>query len=237
MPSKDKHCSILGKIIILRKKNARILHNTCIIKKKNVILQRNLSINNKKLMKSIEQIKKIEAVVLYVLQYFEQGVDYIKLFKIMYFAQREYLAKYGKVLCPDTFKARQKGPVPALSNKVIKIAELHDEDILEYPDLMSFIESIKVQDQLVFATKEPNLDYLSGMERKCLDKWYLYCKDKNSKEELSPESHDSAYEAAWERYQRDPQQGFLSSLEIAVAGGASEKMRNYIYNKELLMCE
>lgn len=213
------------------------MHNTCIIKKKNVILERNLSINNQKLMKSIEQIKKIEAVVLYVLQYFEQGVDYIKLFKIMYFAQREYLAKYGKVLCPDTFKARQKGPVPALSNKVIKIAELHDEDVLEYPDLMSFIESIKVQDQLVFATKGPNLDYLSGMERKCLDKWYLYCKDKNSKEELSPESHDSAYEAAWERYQRDPQQGFLSSLEIAVAGGASEKMRNYIYNKELLMCE
>ena len=188
-------------------------------------------------MKPIEQIKKIESVVLYVLQHFEQGVDYIKLFKILYFAQREYLAKYGKVLCPDTFRARAMGPVPALSNKVIKIAELHEEDASEYPDLESFINSIRIQDQLVYATKEPDMDYLSNMERKCLDKWYLYCIDKNSKEELSPESHDSAYEAAWERYNRDPQQGFLTSLEIAIAGGASEKMRNYIYNKELLMCE
>ena len=46
-------------------------------------------------MKSPEQINKIEAVVLYILQHFKDGVDYIKLFKIMYFAQREYLATYG----------------------------------------------------------------------------------------------------------------------------------------------
>ena len=39
-------------------------------------------------MKSQEQINKIEAVVLYILQHFKEGLDYIKLFKIMYFAQR-----------------------------------------------------------------------------------------------------------------------------------------------------
>ena len=63
-------------------------------------------------MKTIEQINKIETVVLYVLRNFPEGVDYIKLFKIIYFAQKEYLANYGKVLCPDTFKARTFGPVP-----------------------------------------------------------------------------------------------------------------------------
>ena len=52
-------------------------------------------------MKTIEQIKKIESVVLYVLRNFPEGVDYIKLFKIIYFAQKEYLANYGKVLCTD----------------------------------------------------------------------------------------------------------------------------------------
>ena len=36
-------------------------------------------------MKSQEQINKIEAVVLYILQHFKEGLDYIKLFKIMYF--------------------------------------------------------------------------------------------------------------------------------------------------------
>ena len=60
-------------------------------------------------MKSQEQINKIEAVVLYILQHFKEGLDYIKLFKIMYFAQREYLATYGLTIAEDTFKARQLG--------------------------------------------------------------------------------------------------------------------------------
>ena len=50
-------------------------------------------------MKTTDEIKKIEAVVLYILREFKEGVDYIKLFKIMYFAQKDYLLKYGKVLC------------------------------------------------------------------------------------------------------------------------------------------
>ena len=39
-------------------------------------------------MKTLEQVKKIESVVLYVLRKFPEGVDYIKLFKIIYFAQK-----------------------------------------------------------------------------------------------------------------------------------------------------
>ena len=42
-------------------------------------------------MKTKEEIKKIETVVLYILREFREGVDYIKLFKIMYFAQKDYL--------------------------------------------------------------------------------------------------------------------------------------------------
>ena len=34
-------------------------------------------------MKTLEQVKKIESVVLYVLRKFPEGVDYIKLFKII----------------------------------------------------------------------------------------------------------------------------------------------------------
>ena len=112
-------------------------------------------------MKTLEQVKKIESVVLYVLRKFPEGVDYIKLFKIIYFAQKEYLVNYGKVLCPDTFKARTFGPVPALSDKVIKLVELEEEDIDSYPDLRNFYNSIRVQDQMVYALAEPDMDYLS----------------------------------------------------------------------------
>ena len=54
-------------------------------------------------MKTIEQIQKIKAVVLYILKQLPQGVDYIHLFKIMYFAQQEHLVIYGLPLLDDTF--------------------------------------------------------------------------------------------------------------------------------------
>lgn len=188
-------------------------------------------------MKTIEQINKIESVVLYVLRNFKEGVDYIKLFKILYFAQKDYLVNYGKVLCPDTFKARNYGPVPALSDKVVKLAESQNEDWADYPDLKRFGESIRVVNQLVYATREPDMDYLSKKECEFLDKWYAYCKDKDSVRELSPESHDEAYQEAYRRYLQDPQLGILTCMEIAKAGGATPKMMAYIREKELVAAE
>jgi hypothetical protein len=188
-------------------------------------------------MKSLEQVKKIESVVLYVLRNFAEGVDYIKLFEIIYFAQKEYLANYGKVLCPDTFKTRTFGPVPALSDKVIKLVELEDDDINSYPDLKSFYKSIRVQNQMVYALAKPDMDYLSKKECEYLDKWYNYCKDKDSITELSPESHDEAYERAYARYKEDPQLATLTNIEIAKAGGATDKMVAYIREKELIATE
>lgn len=189
---------------------------------------------NAKNMKTKDDIKKIEAVVLYILKAFKEGVDYIKLFKIMYFAQKDFLLSYGKVLCPDTFKARKYGPVPMLSDKVIKTVETR-ETLRGKTDLKAFAGSIRVDaNQHVFGMQEPDTDYLSVKEREYLDKWIDYCRDKDSLNELSPESHDQAYEAAWQAYQDDPQKGEMTIIEIARAGGASEKMVAYIREKELI---
>ena len=68
-------------------------------------------------MKTRNEILKMRAVVLYVLQTFQEGVDYIKLFKILYFAQKEHLVKYGRGVIDDTFHALQYGPVPSFIYK------------------------------------------------------------------------------------------------------------------------
>ena len=188
-------------------------------------------------MKTLDQVKKIESVVLYVLRYFPEGIDYIKLFKIIYFAQKDYLATYGKVLCPDTFKARKYGPVPTLSDKVVKLVENGEEDIDSYPDLKEFYLSLRVEDQKIYALVEPDMDNLSRKECEYLDKWYNYCKDRDSKTELSPESHDEAYKNAYARYQEDPQLAILTNIEIAKAGGATQKMLAYIREKEMIATE
>lgn len=187
-------------------------------------------------MKSQEQINKIEAVVLYILQHFKDGVDYIKLFKIMYFAQREYLATYGLTIAEDTFKARQLGPVPSLTYKVVKMVENGEENA----DLKSFTSSIRVDgEQKVYAKSAPNMDYIAVMEKKELDKTISKYKDMSSKE-LSQLSHDNAYQSVCERMKDDPQKDVLTLIDIARAGGASEAMVEHIREvqiiKEALAC-
>ena len=187
-------------------------------------------------MKSPEQISKIEAVVLYILQHFKDGVDYIKLFKIMYFAQREYLATYGLTLIEDTFKARQLGPVPSLTYKVLKIVESGDESA----DLKAFTDAIRVgDDQMVYATQSPDMDYIADMEKEELDKVIATYGDVDSKR-LSELSHDEAYKAVCERMKDDPQKDVLTLIDIARAGGATDAMVNHIRQvqivKEAFVC-
>lgn len=71
-------------------------------------------------MKTKDQILKIKAVVLYILKAFPEGVDYIHLFKVMYFAQQNQLKEYGLPIIYDTFVARKHGPVPTLTYKVLR---------------------------------------------------------------------------------------------------------------------
>lgn len=184
-------------------------------------------------MKTKDEIAKIEAVVLFVLQKYKEGIDYIKLFKIIYFSQKEFLAKYGKPIVADTFKARKFGPVPTLSDKVIKSVE-NEMNTDDFPDLKDFSEAISVKDQFVFARKDADKDYLSRKEMDCIEYWAEWCRDKDSIKDLSPMSHDEAWKTAWERSQDDPQQDVMTMIEIARAGGASKKMVAYIREKELI---
>lgn len=181
-------------------------------------------------MKSAEQINKIEAVVLYILQHFKNGVDYIKLFKIMYFAQREYLATYGLTIAEDTFKARKLGPVPSLTYKVVKMAENGGKA----EDLNGFTSAIRVDaEQRVYAVAKPDMDYIADMEKEELDKIIAEYKDVDSKE-LSKLSHDAAYNAVCKRMEDDPQQEVLTLIDIARAGGASEAMVDHIRQVQIV---
>lgn len=183
-------------------------------------------------MKSPEKIKKIEAVVLYILQSFKDGVDYIKLFKIMYFAQRRFLVTYGKTIMDDTFKARPKGPVPALTYKVVKIVE-NKEHTAEYPDLKEFASAIRIKNQMVKATCQPDSEYLSVMDRKMLD-WAIQEYGSMDSDKLSEMTHDAVYDQVKARTEDDPQKDIFTLIDIARSGGASEDMINYIREKQLI---
>lgn len=203
------------------------------IKKKLLILQQLQQLHN---MKSPETINKIEAVVLYILQSFKEGVDYIKLFKIMYFAQRKFLATYGMTIFDDTFKARLRGPVPALTYKVVKIAET-GTGRKEHKDLSRFVKSIRIESkdghQMVFATQQPNVEYISAMARKTLD-WAVAEYGSKNSDELSELTHDNIYDEVKERMKDDPQKDIFTLIDIARSGGASEAMIEHIREKQII---
>lgn len=132
-------------------------------------------------MKTKDQILKIKAVVLYILKAFPEGVDYIHLFKVMYFAQQNQLKEYGLPIVYDTFVARKHGPVPTLTYKVLRGVEGKTEISSELKDFAASldIELSKEGHQLILASKNAvcDMDELSVADVKMLDKWIAKCKD------------------------------------------------------------
>ena len=180
-------------------------------------------------MKSSVQIEKIKAVILYIMQSFPEGVDYIKLFKILYFAQQRHLVEYGKVLVDESFRAVKHGPIPTYTYKALQIAE---EKPLE-GDFSEFLSGITVKDKTVFTSLKPDMDYISAINKECLDYSISKYKDEDSYA-LSDMSHDIAWDTAAERMADDPQQNFISIIDIARSGKATKSMIDYIREKRLV---
>lgn len=180
-------------------------------------------------MKSIDQILKIRATVLYILRAFPQGVDYIKLFKILYFAQQQHLVEYGRTIVDDTFQARQYGPVSGFIRKGLKLIE-NSRPLSEDFRIFSDGISVEVADtyQIIHSSLEPDMDELSRSDVRMLDKYIDKFRDMKS-EEVSELSHkDQAWIKASERAKTDPQLRFMTTLEIAEAGGATPNTLAYI---------
>lgn len=180
-------------------------------------------------MKSKLQIDKIKAVVLYIMQSFPYGVDYIKLFKIIYFAQQDHLVRYGKVIVDDSFRALKHGPVPTYTYKALQVAEGKNLD----GDFKDFLKGMEVIGKKVFTSLAPDMDYISGSNKRSLDASVAKYGDADPYD-LSDLSHDDAWKEAWSRVQDDPQKNFITLIDIARAGKASKQMVDYIREKQII---
>ena len=185
-------------------------------------------------MKTINEISKIKAVVLYILHNLEGGADFIKLFKIMYFAQQENLVMYGKPIFNDTFHALKHGPVPSFTYKCTQVL---DGRIEPKQDIDQFICSFQVTESKFYGKEEPDMEELSKSDIRVLNSAIGKYKNVDSYA-LSDRSHqDNAYIEAYNRAQNDPEKDRMSLLEIARSGNATSEMLEYIRNKEQLKKE
>lgn len=187
-------------------------------------------------MKQTEDINKIKAVVEYILQEMGVAVDYIHLFKVMYFAQEEHLALYGVPIMYDTFVARKHGPVPSLTYKVLRVAEGKTVDVTN--DLHAFASELALsvteghQVVSIAPDTEVDMDELSFSNVRILDKWINHCKDIKSFD-LSELSHDKAWQNAIRQTERTGEDTKISLYDMAASGGASKDMLKVVKERQL----
>ena len=178
-----------------------------------------------------DEILKLKAATLYVLRQCGE-TDYVHLFKILYFAERQHYANYGKRLVPDVFCALERGPVPSFLYDALKVSSgLHS---VASNDSLHIIADVIAPGggecyYMVQAKEEPDMDELSQAEIESLD---LSIKENLSKtsKQLSMESHDGAWETAWEQRHASA----MDPILIAKAGGASEGFLEYLKEQEAL---
>ncbi|MBR5935414.1 MAG: SocA family protein [Bacteroidaceae bacterium] len=184
-------------------------------------------------MKTTDQILKIKATVLYVLGQMPQGVDYIHLFKILYFAQQKHLVTYGMPLIEDTFCARKHGPVPTLTYKVLKASESGQS--FEQKEMQEYLSAVKVElidgHQMVMAIQKADMDELSKSDVLVLDECINRLSNIDAFD-LSDLSHDKAWLKAKRTADRTGEDAKIPMYDIADAGGATKEMLSVIRERQ-----
>ncbi len=171
-----------------------------------------------------QETAKILAPCLYVLN--KTGrISKHHLSKILYFADKSHIAKYGRTLTGQKYIAMQNGPVPSQIYDFIKYVQgVSAGHFLtghaQYIDLFIGFEP----QYFVFAKMEPDMQFLSVSAVKALDE--SISKYKNSTfASRTDESHDAAWHDAWNRPGKNKE---ISVIEIAKSAGANAAMIDYI---------
>lgn len=129
--------------------------------------------------------------VLYVAGKLTGRHDKHKIFKILYFADREHLSRYGRSITRDVYIAMKYGPVPSKIDDMFKVVR---GDCLPYNDAKNLREYFHfVSDCFIELDRKADMDYLSKSDVECLDYAIEKCKDK-SFDERTDMSHDSAWQ-------------------------------------------
>jgi len=122
-------------------------------------------------------IETAKAAMLYISNKLGKA-DLIRLFKILYFAERNHLAKWGDLIVNDTYIAMKNGPVPSIIYNMFK--GIRDDGFRE-KRYESFSNAFKIEDDgyNVIPLEFPNMDYLSKASVEAIDEAILENKGKS----------------------------------------------------------
>jgi uncharacterized phage-associated protein len=109
--------------------------------------------------------------------------------KLLYFADRLHLQRYGRTICGDDYVAMKHGPVPSRIYNMMKVPTGREE----YGDVEAICSALGVKNNHhIEALRAPDTDVLSSSEMECLqDAIKRY--GRKSFKELTSLSHDDAW--------------------------------------------
>jgi uncharacterized phage-associated protein len=133
------------------------------------------------------------SAMLYIVSRLEEP-SFHRIAKIMYFADRCHLERYGRFVFGGSYRAYPYGPVPQNVYGMLKAAE-------GKPDGKSAEGPFRVRrtrNPVVEALGEPDMDLLSASDLECLNEAISAWGNKPFVQ-LTDASHDAAWTAAYER--------------------------------------
>jgi uncharacterized phage-associated protein len=174
-------------------------------------------------------IEIAKAVMLYISRKIEK-TDIMRLFKILYFAEKKHLVKWGGLIVNDTYIAMKNGPVPSIIYDLFKGIR---GDSFRDKKYDIFYNAFKIDGVYnVIPLESPDMDCLSKSNINSLDESIQENKNIGFNK-LSKNSHDFAWRSA-------DKNDKINFIDIAKAGGASEEMIDYILEErelsEILGC-
>lgn len=144
--------------------------------------------------------KAIEAVVWLAKKKPQIGPFYIA--KVLYFADKAHLQKYGRPILGDTYIAMEHGPVPSGVQDMLTQNTFLDPDILQKSsDAISINNASPPQ---ISAVRPPNLALFSGTDIECLEEAFA----KYSKMPFSKLRNLTHKERAWLEAQRNGEMNY-----------------------------
>jgi uncharacterized phage-associated protein len=138
--------------------------------------------------------------------------------KILYFADKLHLQRFGRQICGDDYFALRSGPVPSLTYDMVKDVRDGRQSLFSSHACSSF--EVDKHSNRITPLREPNLDLFSRSDIECI-RQSIEENGQLSFTQLKEKSHDAAYESADEN-------DIIPIRQIIATLPNSELLREYV---------
>lgn len=136
--------------------------------------------------------EKAVQTIMYIANKLGKRADMYRVLKAVYFADKQHLQKWGRLIYGDDYLAMNYGPVPINAYNMVRYVR---DGRLRCEDHAIAQDAFRLEGYRIVPYANADTDFFSQSELECLDKGIAECRNL-SFNALKARSHDKAYERA-----------------------------------------